>query len=56
MLYAYCTSMLLASLYCMLRKWTRIRTLLFRTNDQAMELFRFGRHIVGSMVSSSLLN
>lgn len=55
-LYAYCTSMLLASLYCMLRKWTRVRTLFFRTKEQAMELFRFGRHIVGSMVSSSLLN
>ncbi len=55
-LYTYCASMSLASLYCLLRKWTRIRTIFFRTKAQALELFRFGRHIVGSMVSSSLLN
>ncbi|GAA0560864.1 lipopolysaccharide biosynthesis protein [Chitinophaga japonensis] len=55
-LYAYCTAMALASIYCLLRKWTRVRTLFFRTREQALELFRFGRHIVGSMVSSSLLN
>jgi O-antigen/teichoic acid export membrane protein len=55
-LYAYCSSMLLASVYCLLRRWTRIRTVFFRTKAHAMELFRFGRHIVGSMVSSSLLN
>src|ERR1044072_3845463 len=34
-LYAYCTSMSLASLYCLLRKWTRIRTIFFRTKAQA---------------------
>lgn len=55
-LYAYCMSMLLASLYCLLRRWTKVRTLFFRTREQAVELFRFGKHIVGSMVSSSLLN
>lgn len=55
-LYAYSASMLLASVYCLLRKWTRVRSIFFRTKAQAMELFRFGRHIVGSMVSSSLLN
>jgi O-antigen/teichoic acid export membrane protein len=55
-LYAYCASMALTSLYTLLRKWTRVRTLGFRTKQQALELYRFGRLIVGSMVSSSLLN
>jgi O-antigen/teichoic acid export membrane protein len=55
-LYAYCASMALASSYCMLQRWTRIRTVFFRTREQAVALYRFGRHIVGSMASSSLLN
>jgi O-antigen/teichoic acid export membrane protein len=55
-LYAYCASMALASIYCLLRKWTMIRSILFRTKAQALELFSFGKHIVGSMASSSLLN
>ena len=55
-LYAYCAAMAISSIYCLTRKWTRIRTLFFRTKAQAAELFHFGKHIVGSMVSSSLLN
>lgn len=55
-LYAYCASMALTSIYTLMRKWTRVRSLGFRTKQQAIELFRFGRLIVGSMVSSSLLN
>lgn len=55
-LYAYSGSMLISSLYCLLRKWTGIRNIAFRTKEQAMELYRFGRLIIGSMVSSSLVN
>ncbi|HEY8920843.1 MAG TPA: oligosaccharide flippase family protein [Chitinophaga sp.] len=55
-LYTYCASMALASIYCLLRKWTMIRSVFFRTKEQARELFNFGKHIVGSMASSSLLN
>ncbi len=55
-LYAYCGSMAISSLYCLLRKWTGIRNIVFRTKEQALELYRFGRLIIGSMVSSSLIN
>lgn len=55
-LYAYSASMAISSIYCLLRKWTRIRSIWFRTKTQAMQLYRFGRMIVGSMVSSTLLS
>ena len=55
-LYAYCGSMAISSLYCLLRRWTGIRNIAFRTREQALELYRFGRLIIGSMVSSSLIN
>ncbi len=55
-LYAYCGSMAISSLYCLLRRWTGIRNIVFRTREQALELYRFGRLIIGSMVSSSLIN
>lgn len=55
-LYAYCGSMAISSIYCLLRRWTGIRNIVFRTKEQALELYRFGRLIIGSMVSSSLIN
>jgi O-antigen/teichoic acid export membrane protein len=55
-LYAYSASMAISSIYCLLRKWTGIRNIVFRTREHALELYRFGRMIIGSMVSSSLIN
>ncbi|WP_343307686.1 lipopolysaccharide biosynthesis protein [Chitinophaga niabensis] len=55
-LYAYCGSMAISSIYCLLRRWTGIRNIVFRTKEHALELYRFGRLIIGSMVSSSLIN
>lgn len=55
-LYAYCLSMALASAYCFVFRWTRIRAMVFRTREHKMALFRFGRMVVGSMVSSSLIS
>lgn len=54
--YAYSASMAISSIYCLLRRWTGIRNIVYRTKDQALELYRFGRLIIGSMVSSSLIN
>ncbi|SIN81551.1 lipopolysaccharide biosynthesis protein [Chitinophaga niabensis] len=55
-LYAYSGSMAISSVYCLLKKWTGIRNIVYRTREQALELYRFGRLIIGSMVSSSLIN
>lgn len=55
-LYAYAASMVISSLYCLLRRWTGVRNLVFRTRQQARELYVFGRLIIGSIVSSSLIN
>lgn len=55
-LYAYSASFIIASIYCLLKKWTRIRTIVLRTREQALELYRFGRMIIGSNVSSSLIS
>lgn len=55
-LYAYAASLVIASAYCLLRRWTGIRNLVFRTRQQARELYVFGRLIIGSIVSSSLIN
>ncbi|MGN7824457.1 lipopolysaccharide biosynthesis protein [Chitinophaga sp. 22536] len=55
-LYAYGLSMALASTYCFLFRWTRVRTMVFRTREHKTALFRFGRMVVGSMVSSSLIS
>ncbi|CAL1518096.1 oligosaccharide flippase family protein [Chitinophaga sp. MM2321] len=55
-LYAYCISMALTSIYCLFYKWTKIHSLYFRTREHAVELYRYGRLIVGSMVSSSLIS
>ncbi|MRG44362.1 oligosaccharide flippase family protein [Chitinophaga sp. SYP-B3965] len=55
-LYAYSTSMVISSVYCLLMKWTGIRNIVYRTREHALELYRFGRLIIGSMVSSSLIN
>jgi len=55
-LYSYCLSMAISSIYCLFHKWTRIHALAFRTKAHSLELFRFGRLIVGSMVSSSLIS
>lgn len=55
-MYSYAASMLISSVYCLLRKWTGIRNIAFRTREQAMELYRYGRLIIGSILSSSLIN
>lgn len=55
-LYAYAGSMAISGIYCLLKRWTGIRNIVFRTKEQALELYRFGRLIIGSMVSSSLIN
>ncbi|WP_298712190.1 lipopolysaccharide biosynthesis protein [Chitinophaga sp.] len=55
-LYAYAASMAVSSLYCLARRWTGIRNIVFRTRQQAMELYRYGRLIIGSILSSSLIN
>ncbi|MDQ0109373.1 O-antigen/teichoic acid export membrane protein [Chitinophaga terrae (ex Kim and Jung 2007)] len=55
-LYAFAASMALASIYSLLAKWTGVRSLAFKTKEHGMELFRFGRLVVGSMVSSSLIS
>lgn len=55
-LYAYALSLILASAYSLVFRWTLIRSMAFRTKTQVLELYRFGRLIVGSMLSSSLLN
>ncbi|NLU95839.1 lipopolysaccharide biosynthesis protein [Chitinophaga sp. Ak27] len=54
-LYAYTLSLLLTSIYCMVFKWTELHTLAVRTKAHALQLYRYGRMIVGSMVTSSLL-
>jgi len=55
-LYAYSASLLVTSLYCLFFKWTALHTMAARTKQQVKDLYRYGRLIVGSMVSSSLLN
>lgn len=55
-LYAYAASMILSGIYCLVRKWTGIRHLAFRTKQQAKELYVYGRLIIGSIISSSLIN
>lgn len=55
-LYMYAISLAFTSVYCLLKRWTYIRTIWFRTKAHAMELYRFGRLIVGSMASSLLIS
>ncbi len=55
-LYAYAASMATSSIYCLLNRWTGIRNLVFRTRQQAKELYHFGRLVIGSMISSSLIS
>ncbi|MBO9730980.1 MAG: oligosaccharide flippase family protein [Chitinophaga sp.] len=55
-LYAYSLSLLITSVYCMFFKWTALNTMAARTRQQVKDMYRYGRLIVGSMVSSSLLN
>ncbi|MGX5819040.1 lipopolysaccharide biosynthesis protein [Chitinophaga lutea] len=55
-LYAYAASLTAASIYALIFRWTMVRTITFRTREQLMELYRYGRMIVGSMLTSSLLN
>ncbi|WP_160710997.1 lipopolysaccharide biosynthesis protein [Chitinophaga solisilvae] len=52
-LLAYTSSMAVSSIYCLLRKWTYLHTFAFRTREQAVALYRYGRLIVGSMASST---
>ncbi|MGO4293452.1 lipopolysaccharide biosynthesis protein [Chitinophaga sp. RAB17] len=55
-LYAYSLSLLATSIYCLAFKWTAINSMAARTRQQVKDLYHYGRLIVGSMVSSSLLN
>lgn len=55
-LIVYSASFVIASVYCMLKRWTGIRSIAFHTRQQALELYRFGRMIIGSNVSSSLIS
>ncbi|MFY0255814.1 oligosaccharide flippase family protein [Chitinophaga sp. 30R24] len=55
-LYVYSLSLLVTSIYCLCFGWTSLRTLRIHSKERIMELYRYGRLIVGSMVSSSFLN
>ena len=55
-LYAYAVSLFVTSIYCMFFKWTALSTMAARSREQVTQLYRYGRLIVGSMVSSSFLN
>ncbi|HVI47675.1 MAG TPA: oligosaccharide flippase family protein [Chitinophaga sp.] len=55
-LYAYALSFLVTSLYCMAFRWTQLSTIAVKTKTHALQLYRFGRLIVGSMASNALLN
>ncbi|SKC94639.1 Membrane protein involved in the export of O-antigen and teichoic acid [Chitinophaga ginsengisegetis] len=55
-LYTYSLSLLITSIYCMIFRWTALTTMAARTKAQAIELYHYGRLIVGSMVSSAFLN
>lgn len=55
-LYTYSLSLLITSIYCMIFRWTALTTMAARTKAQAIELFHYGKLIVGSMFSSALLN
>ncbi|MBS0029807.1 lipopolysaccharide biosynthesis protein [Chitinophaga sp. 22321] len=55
-LYAYSLSLLATSIYCLFFKWTALGTMAARTREHVKSLYHYGKLIVGSMVSSSLLN
>ncbi|RFS19570.1 hypothetical protein DVR12_23360 [Chitinophaga silvatica] len=54
--YAYAISLLLTSIYCMFFRWTALHTLKHRNTAKMKEIFKYGQSIVGSMLSSALLN
>lgn len=54
-LYAYTLSLAITSVYCLLRRWTGIRSLLAYNLSTVKALFRYGRLIVGSMLTSGLI-
>lgn len=55
-LYAYALALTITSVYSLFFRWTRIRTIFFRTRDKMRELVVYGRLIVGSMLTSSALS
>lgn len=55
-LYAYSLSLLVTSIYCMVFKWTELSTIIVRSRERVKELYHYGRLIVGSTLSSALLN
>lgn len=55
-LYAYTAGLALTSLFTLVKKWTHIRSIAYRTKEQVKVLYRYGWLIVGSMLSSGLIN
>lgn len=55
-LYAYALALTITSIYSLFYRWTKIRTIFFRTRDKMRELVIYGRLIVGSMLTSSGLS
>ncbi|PUZ23174.1 hypothetical protein DCC81_22515 [Chitinophaga parva] len=55
-LYAYALSLLVTSLYCLYFGWAELHAMRHRNTARIMEMYRYGRLIIGSMLSSALLN
>lgn len=55
-LLVYVASFVIASIYCMVQRWTAIRTVGARTREHSLQLYHFGKMIIGSNVSSSLIS
>ncbi|PSL43736.1 O-antigen/teichoic acid export membrane protein [Chitinophaga niastensis] len=55
-LYAYTGGLAITSVYTLLRKWTYVQTIVYSTKEQIKVLYRYGWLIVGSMLSSGLIN
>lgn len=53
--YAYATAMLVTSIYCIVHRWTGIRSLYFKSIAEVKSLFVYGRLIVGSMIASTFI-
>ncbi|MGI4751332.1 MAG: oligosaccharide flippase family protein [Janthinobacterium lividum] len=53
-IYAYLLTQLVASIICLLRGWTSIRTLSKRTKSCVAEIFHFGKYSVGTTLSANL--
>ncbi len=53
-IYAYLLTQLIASLICLLKGWTNIRTLSHRSKTCITEIFHFGKYSVGTSLSANL--